>query len=56
MNEARAKAEAVAPAVAAARPQPEPIFEEFTFTVYGCTRSQLIKIREFLKQEGISYE
>jgi len=56
MNEARAKAEAVAPAVAAARPQAEPIFEEFTFTVYGCTRSQLIKIREFLKQEGISYE
>ena len=62
MNEARAKAEAVAPvmaaapAVAAPRPQEEPIFEEFTFTVYGCTRSQLIKIREFLKQEGISYE
>jgi len=56
MNEARAKAEAVAPAVAAPRSQEEPIFEEFSFTVFGCTRTQLIKIREFLKQEGISYE
>ena len=34
----------------------EPTFEAFSFTVYNCTRSQLIKIREFLKQEGISYE
>ena len=62
MNEARAKAEAAAPvmaaapAVAAPRPQEEPIFDEFSFTVFGCTRTQLIKIREFLKQEGISYE
>lgn len=34
----------------------ESVYDEFTFTVYGCTRSQLIKIREFLKQEGIKYE
>lgn len=33
----------------------DPIFEEFSFTVYGCTKSQLIKIRNYLKQEGISY-
>ncbi len=34
----------------------EPIFDEFTFTVFGCTKTQLIRIREFLKQEGIQYE
>jgi hypothetical protein len=34
---------------------PEQVFEKFTFTVYGATRSQLIKVREFLKQEGINY-
>lgn len=34
----------------------DPIFEEFTFTVFGCTKSTLIKIRNYLKQEGISYE
>lgn len=34
----------------------EPIFDEFTFTVFGCTKTQLIKIREYLKQEGIAYE
>jgi len=56
MNEARAKAQAVAPAVAAPRPQEEEVFDEFTFTVFNCKRSQLIKIRDFLKQEGISYE
>lgn len=35
---------------------PEKVFDEFTFTVFGCTKSQLLKIREFLKQEGIRYE
>lgn len=34
----------------------DPIFEEFTFTVFGCRKSTLIKIRNYLKQEGISYE
>lgn len=34
----------------------EPIFDEFTFTVFNCKRSQLIKIRDYLKQEGIKYE
>ena len=33
----------------------ERVFPEFRFTVYNCTRTQLIKVREFLKQEGISY-
>lgn len=31
-------------------------FERFSFTVKNATRNQLIKIREFLKQEGIEYE
>jgi len=34
----------------------EPVFERFTFTVLGATKSQLIKVREFMKQEGIKYE
>ena len=32
------------------------VFEEFSFTVFNCKRSQLIKIRNYLKQEGIQYE
>lgn len=31
-------------------------FERFSFTVKNATKNQLIKIREFLKQEGIEYE
>lgn len=62
-----AKVEAAAPApatVAAPTAAPTPVadptqaervFPEFQFTVYNCTRSQLIKIREYLKQEGIKY-
>ena len=34
----------------------EKIFPRFTFTVINATRSQLIKVREFMKQEGIQYE
>ena len=53
METAPVAAPFAAPAVA----QPvEKVFPEFSFTVYGCTRSQLIKIREFLKGEGIRYE
>ena len=45
-----------APVEAPVAPQPqEKVFPEFRFTVYNCTRTQLIKIREFLKQEGIPY-
>lgn len=56
-----AKVEAAAPA-AVVMPEPEPekepeqTFERFTFTVLGATRSQLIKIRDFMKAEGIRYE
>lgn len=62
-----AKVEAAAPApatVAAPTAAPTPVadptqadrvFPEFRFTVYNCTRSQLLKIRDYLKQEGIKY-
>lgn len=53
MREAEAKVIAAAPPV---EKPVEQVFPEFSFTVYGCTRSQLIKIREFLKGEGIKYE
>ena len=50
------KVDAVAPPVVAPTVQaPEKVFEKYTFTVYNCTRSQLIRVREFLKQEGINY-
>ena len=60
-QEAADKVMAAAPsAVPAAAPavahEVERVFPEFTFTVYNCTRSQLIKIRDFLKGEGINYE
>ena len=50
---AAAPATVLAPAVAQ---QVEKVFPEFTFTVYGCTKAQLIKIRDFLRKEGIQYE
>lgn len=53
---AEEKVRAVAPPVAQPKEQTaEPVFEKYTFTVYNCTRSQLIRVREFLKQEGINY-
>lgn len=57
--EAVKKVQAAAPAVEIKEPprrEPEKVFEEFTFTVYGCTRTQLVMIREFLRNEGIKYE
>ena len=32
------------------------IFDEFTFTVFNVSKAQLIRVREYLKQEGIQYE
>lgn len=53
---AEEKVRAVAPPIAQPKAQTaEPVFEKYTFTVYNCTRSQLIRVREFLKQEGINY-
>lgn len=50
------KVNAVAPPVAQPKAQTaERVFEKYTFTVYNCTRSQLIRVRDFLKQEGINY-
>lgn len=52
-----AKVEAVStPAPVEPPKAKEQTFDEFTFTVFDCTRSQLIGIREYLKQEGIKYE
>lgn len=45
-----------APTPVADPTQTERVFSEFRFIVYNCTRSQLIKIREFLRNEGIRYE
>lgn len=55
-QEAAKKVESVAPPTEIAPPRAEKIFPEFSFTVFDCTRSQLIKIRDYLKQEGIRYE
>lgn len=48
------KVEAVAPPVQ--QTAPEKVYREFSFTVYNCTRTQLLKLRDYLKQEGIKYE
>lgn len=62
-NEAVAKVEAAMPiptetahveAPAAQQTQAR-VWPEFTFTVYNCTRAQLIGIRDYLRQEGIRY-
>ena len=68
-REAREKVEAAAkvkpveppvevqkPAAPEEQPAAEKVFPRFTFTVINATRSQLIKVREFMKQEGIQYE
>ena len=53
---AEEKVLAVAPPVAQPKAQAaDRVFEKYTFTVYNCTRSQLIRVRDFLKQEGINY-
>lgn len=53
---AEEKVMAVAPPVAQPKAQAaDRVFEKYTFTVYNCTRSQLIRVRDFLKQEGINY-
>ena len=53
---AEEKVRAVAPPVAQPKAQEaDRVFEKYTFTVYNCTRSQLIRVRDFLKQEGINY-
>lgn len=56
--EAQKRREAVSPVpVVEQAPQaPEKVFERLTFTIINVTRSQAIRVREFLKQEGIQYE
>ena len=59
--EAAAKVTPVAPPEEVKKPEiveepAEKVFPRFTFTVINATKSQLIKVREFMKQEGIQYE
>lgn len=57
-----AKVQAAAPPKATAAPQAvkapvnQLVFPQFTFTVFNCTRSQLLEIRDYLKQKGIQYK
>lgn len=54
--EAAATVAAPVPVAASAPVQDEKVYPVFKFTVYNCTRTQLIKVRDYLKQEGIQYE
>lgn len=58
-NAAAAKVDAVAPpevlAPAVEAPAPEKLYT-ITFTIRNVTRAQAVAVREYLKQEGISYE
>lgn len=54
--EAAATVAAPVPVAASAPVQDEKVYPVFKFTVYNCTRAQLIKVRDYLKQEGIQYE
>ena len=51
-----AKVDAVAPPVTVEPPKEDPVIERLTFTVVGARKSQLIKLREYLKTEGLRYE
>lgn len=64
-EEAVAKVEAVAPpiekkaippAIVPIEQRGDPVIAKLTFTCFNARRSQLIKVREYLKQEGIRYE
>lgn len=54
--EAAATVAAPVPVASPAPVQAEKVYPVFHFTVYNCTRTQLLKVREYLKQEGIQYE
>lgn len=70
-EEAARRAEAIKKVEAAATPAPAPVpvpvpmpvqaapekvYPVFTFRVFDCTKAQLLKLREYLRQEGIKYE
>lgn len=57
VSKVEAAAPITAPVTAPAKAKsPDDVFPEFTFTVYGATRAQLIRLRDFMKQEGIQYK
>lgn len=55
-REARVQALAPPETTQASVAPPEKTYDRITFTILNVTRSQAIKVREFLKQEGIAYE
>lgn len=57
MEAAEAKTHAVVSLMPAERAtEPEAVFPRVNFTLLNVTRTQAVKVRDFLKQEGISYE
>jgi len=56
MEDAVAKVDAIAPPEIVQPPAEDPIIPRCVFACVNARRSQLIKIRDFLKQEGIEYE
>ncbi len=55
-EEAVAKVDAIAPPVTVPPPAEDPVIPRLSFTVIGARKSQLIKLREYLKTEGMIYE
>jgi len=51
-----ARVEAAAPPEIAEPPEEDPVVERLTFTIVGARKSQLIKLRNYLKTEGLIYE
>lgn len=46
-----------APVTAPAKTKsPDDVFPQFTFTIYGATRAQLLKLRDYLNREGLQYK
>lgn len=56
MEDAVAKVDAIAPPEIVQPPTEDPIIPRCAFACVNARRSQLIKVRDFLKQEGIQYE
>lgn len=51
-----ARVEAAAPPEMVEPPEEDPVIERLTFTIVGARKSQLIKLRNYLKTEGLIYE
>lgn len=58
VDAAAPQAPITAPVAAPAKPakSPDDVFAQFTFTIYGATRAQLLKLRDYLNREGLQYK